>query len=98
KSISTHVPYTTLFRSVRKVNGLELMIPRPYLNRSASPLQAIHQPRWSALPGDLSRQSSCHCDRGHKSLADYPLRLFRPWPCSGRSEEHTSELQSRENL
>src|SRR5690606_40493736 len=82
--ISTLFPYTTLFRSaaVRRLSS--------------------HQRRQSARRTGFHRGSRAHRARlsrarllGHRDLH---AAVLRPDLAGGRSEEHTSELQSRENL
>src|SRR5690606_41383795 len=80
---STLFPYTTLFRSMSVTWARKS-------SSHASAARRVDTPVWSSavtlclLPGD----------RATDTLASWP-------PCSARSsrsEEHTSELQSRENL
>src|SRR5690606_39512897 len=61
--------------------------------------------RPSGYPGSRSRRTSWRCSTGWSCCsADRPALPRRPNRCSwsvrahARSEEHTSELQSRENL
>src|SRR5690606_40163840 len=87
------LPYTTLFRSY------------PQQNQGAS--CPLLQKRWStARPPDPSSTSpsststspaSAGTSGASPSRASPTARSTRSWP-SARSEEHTSELQSRENL
>src|SRR5690606_39285986 len=92
---STPFPYTTLFRSPWK--------GRPSLAQ-AGPLR-------DPLSGRGRTVADCGRGRGVAPAAaivitgpQAPVRQAgsdlraRPSPVSGRSEEHTSELQSRENL
>src|SRR5690606_41462302 len=79
---STLFPYTTLFRSAWKYNGT---------------------PLWSVLPTDWGGQTANL--NGSPVIADYGLISAGAEstdpdgvPDVFRSEEHTSELQSRENL
>src|SRR5690606_39846978 len=77
-------PYTPLFRSVRAVSLL-----------LRGPRSRDRPPREAARLGGLS-SAARRSDRSPSSRAAHArgiVRLVRP-----RSEEHTSELQSRENL
>src|SRR5690606_41622896 len=87
--VSTLVPYTTLFRSSPQAANRML---HPFDKKNMDllfclcgvPASTETQPPAAAA---LSSQGYCHGGRG---------RCGCTWP--GRSEEHTSELQSRENL
>src|SRR5690606_41216832 len=79
---STLFPYTTLFRSTHRLHA------DPQGRRGQ---QGLH--RHSAGCGLLHGQSACP-QRGHAE----PLGAMGDRTCTQRSEEHTSELQSRENL
>src|SRR5690606_39292771 len=86
---SSLFPYTTLFRS-RK--------------RSASLANSTRR-RWAASPARGStasssgRQSSGRSARARYRSGDCSVRrASSACSCRSRSEEHTSELQSRENL
>src|SRR5690606_40089699 len=85
-------PYTTLFRSPARVPGLHL---EHAVQLEEGSLQAPEAA--AAECGDLGRHDCLTCGR---SVA--PSNLPPPGGgCTGRhgrSEEHTSELQSRENL
>src|SRR3712207_8895619 len=82
---STLFPYTTLFRSLR--------------GRLVEPLRVVDDARQRLPLGDLGEQ------RQHRESDEEPVR-WRPWAQSEhrrervalRSEEHTSELQSRQYL
>src|SRR5207302_3331697 len=50
--------------------------------------------RWYALSRGTKSRSASPASRCHGGGSDVFHRVF----CHGRSEEHTSELQSRENL
>src|SRR3712207_7397510 len=77
---STLFPYTTLFRSVVDLSGLEGRIPDPLVGVARDRLQ-LEVPRLQRLHEELRGVSR----RQHAGKA-------------GRSEEHTSELQSRQYL
>src|SRR5687768_18368939 len=80
---STLFPYTTLFRSARR-RGLHV------LEKSGEP--ANHTAR---------AQRSCHADELVERDTDFLGACFPRIGCDlvdGRSEEHTSELQSRLHL
>src|SRR5690606_41728564 len=79
---STLFPYTTLFRSSISATA----VPRILYPRAASPLQspsAVWPPNWTMTPSGFS----------FSRTAQTSSRVS-----GSRSEEHTSELQSRENL
>src|SRR5690606_39610125 len=84
---STLFPYTTLFRSRQRsaVSFCTLRAVGPVFPR----LWSVHM---STFP--ITK-------RGAEKLKEELQRLKtvdRPWVIGARSEEHTSELQSRENL
>src|SRR5207302_9128385 len=90
--VSTLFPYTTLFRSCR---------------RSPSGLQvgdvAGHEPTLSVFPGaDQGSRVRASPGRRSRSAGDDQRSLHPQADVEAaderRSEEHTSELQSRENL
>src|SRR3712207_8939436 len=82
---STLFPYTTLFRSVRRKVA---PLPRPWLAASRRPPcssaseRAIDRPRPRPPKFRVICSSACS----------------KAWKILGRSEEHTSELQSRQYL
>src|SRR3712207_8111889 len=80
---STLFPYTTLFRSTLRRRG-ELPLP------PAQPQQGVRRagPQVRRGPARLPRARG---DRGRRDREP-------PAGCDGRSEEHTSELQSRQYL
>src|SRR5690606_41336444 len=83
---STHLPYTTLFRSGTATTS----------SRERGDPEAGREPlaRWRC-PRPWSRF------RGHDEVVPGrtpPPHCARHLPYASRSEEHTSELQSRENL
>src|SRR5207302_10701558 len=85
---STLFPYTTLFRSLS--NHLRASrVRRPAASRWASRrLRGVSNgPRPRSLPC-IPERARLRVDRDHRSASAAPHR----------SEEHTSELQSRENL
>src|SRR5690606_39597588 len=94
----TLFPYTTLFRSVPAPAATARGRDRPAAApRPAAPGAAPRPPRARA------RVSGCAAApaRGGWRGTGRPLRPLRRAPGRpppGRSEEHTSELQSRENL
>src|SRR5690606_40696404 len=81
---STLFPYTTLFRSP-KVHGILVQLPLPGIPDATALIERI-DPR-KDVDGFHPQNV------GHLALRQFGLR-----PCTPRSEEHTSELQSRENL
>src|SRR2546421_6315421 len=80
---STLFPYTTLFRSDRP-GGLRVLGPEP---RGALPGRGL---RLGGALGQRVRRLAARPDLGLKAR-----RADRP---AGRSEEHTSELQSRSDI
>src|SRR5215475_5078037 len=58
-------------------------------NETAHVINQVHH-------ADL-RSRTCHADGTHE-YATHPVFLIRKYVLYARSEEHTSELQSRENL
>src|SRR5207302_9854974 len=79
------VPYTTLFRSTG-----------PGRRRNRGPGAPGSPP--AATASDRSGDTGPDTDQDHRRAAHRPMRLL-PVGCPvRRSEEHTSELQSRENL
>src|SRR5690554_7548199 len=86
---STLFPYTTLFRSV----VLELALDVGQQRAGAEPQQVGLEP---AAPELLAHQDH----PGHRVLrrAQAPGRLEADRLAGARSEEHTSELQSRPHL
>src|SRR5690606_40821523 len=93
---SRPVPYTTLVRSsdellswnqIYQICGEAAGVPNPKLVHVPSDVIATYDPNWGAgLVGD----------KAHSVIFDNS-KLKRLVP-DFRSEEHTSELQSRENL
>src|SRR5206468_11410362 len=85
---STLFPYTTLFRSWHAILRASGMVA----GSAARAVRGSHcsDPPTEKTSGGVGRQGS-----SVRQLA----RRLRPWPClSDRSEEHTSELQSRSDL
>src|SRR3712207_8075284 len=88
---STLFPDTTLFRSTDDWWVRALEFPRPAL---AALLACAALAAWAAL--DRRRAST----RGLLAavVAAFAFQLHAMWPYTPRSEEHTSELQSRQYL
>src|SRR5690606_39572858 len=87
-------PYTTLFRSI----GANAAIYSLFDQLLMAPLP-VHQPERLvnlAAPGPKSGSTSCNNAGDCDVIFSYPM--FRDIEKAQRSEEHTSELQSRENL
>src|SRR5690606_41774916 len=82
---STLFPYTTLFRSVHHL-----------LLREAGRIEVGQARGGMQLVDDIRR--AVQVTRHGEVLGDDEPRLGRARDRDGRSEEHTSELQSRENL
>src|SRR5690606_41662791 len=91
---SPPLPYTTLFRSL----ALELAatLPAPARSDLHASLEGIQPLRtaWLALYAELARETGMYVAAGSFLLRQGNGRYRNR--C--RSEEHTSELQSRENL
>src|SRR5690606_39595028 len=91
---SSFFPYTTLFRSWAAVWWPDVCVdssdmPKPPADRSTGGFGRLAElVRW---PGPAGPAGPSGLDRSRTPLAGSPRG-------SGRSEEHTSELQSRENL
>src|SRR5207302_4237774 len=84
---STPFPYTTLFRSRL---GLEHRVPQRLPDR------LVEHPRRVLRGASLVREEPCDLVRRH---GFEPVSgTVQPQLAAERSEEHTSELQSRENL
>src|SRR5207302_4646585 len=93
--LSSLVPYTTLFRSLiaNHDSGDEILNGFDYINQKqrAALSGDIFNPTLSYVPiGKSGRSDVFSVDYG-----DWAPRVSAAW---NRSEEHTSELQSRENL
>src|SRR3712207_8668230 len=84
---STLFPYTTLFRSDRVVDALR--VPRPGRKR-------VHDQQMNALADQLDRLADEVTDRVSAVLV--ARRHDLEYSHDLRSEEHTSELQSRQYL
>src|SRR3712207_8289125 len=80
---STLFPYTTLFRSTLFLKGVTLRSKTKADNMSTA---------LSECADELSRQVKRHRDKRRNR------RVQRAQPAAQRSEEHTSELQSRQYL
>src|SRR5690606_39782397 len=95
---STRVPYTTLFRSLRKQEMSWIFCPRSAPTCVAIPM---NNPSFPILPVafllsvqlPLMACNNVKADEGHHEPKEHGHEHQHP-----RSEEHTSELQSRENL
>src|SRR5690606_40961183 len=83
--ITTLFPYTTLFRSLNP-------LPQAGLNQGFSGVSVNPAP----LPSRLARAASGESGKPCAVMRYLPLAAH-PY-CLLRSEEHTSELQSRENI
>src|SRR5688572_31032505 len=83
---STLFPYTTLFRSVHRLPAFDFAEARP-------PFERCRFWRRSA------RRRGRHVARARKDERQRRAAQSKRPPCAhGRSEEHTSELQSQSNL
>src|SRR5690606_40824068 len=95
-SIPTPFPYTTLFRSgARGAGPARGAVAGRRGGAAARPRDGRTQRR--GQPAEAGRIAA-----GLSRAANWPVRTPVPAPArhaaAGRSEEHTSELQSRENL
>src|SRR3712207_7569166 len=81
---STLFPYTTLFRSLAEQRGDLLVFDKPQLDEVVAELAAV---------GLLIGQRILQLGRGDALLFEQQFAN-----ANGRSEEHTSELQSRQYL
>src|SRR5690606_41890885 len=74
--------------------------PRRALGRAAARARpgAGHTPGAPGLRGDTALSPAGRMAPGGADRARRGADISRPRPGAGRSEEHTSELQSRENL
>src|SRR5690606_41613767 len=92
---STLFPYTTLFRSEGELVDVEQVAPLPLLGRRRPDLHP------GAVAEQLQRLGERHRARAHHEVEEVALGLAAEAVEEAavlRSEEHTSELQSRENL
>src|SRR5690606_42148790 len=91
---SPFFPYTTLFRSVLgRLGGVGLVIDREVFDLAATELAAVLFDELLETVGDRVAERGVSAGVGqHEANLDLVLGVGR------RSEEHTSELQSRENL
>src|SRR5690606_42066886 len=85
--ISTLFPYTTLFRS----NPFDRHIRDKMKNFTPDVSAGL----WDKIKAGLARQTP---DRAAISVRRRTVPVAWRWAAAARSEEHTSELQSRENL
>src|SRR5690606_39285336 len=91
---STFFPYTTLFRS----SGLDVRPPRDAdVGRDVAPLGVVAG-IVRVIGAVLRHDPGIADDPGLEHVARLPLRTRSDTRETARSEEHTSELQSRENL
>src|SRR5690606_39366267 len=95
--ISTLFPYTTLFRSILEGGGRVLfaLLADADGERVVGTVALLHE---GAGVYELTKMAVASDVRGHgigRQLLRAAVQVFEDL---GRSEEHTSELQSRENL
>src|SRR5690606_42049339 len=93
---STRFPYTTLFRSVEKL-FIPLDLPAAVFEWSA-PDGAELRVEWTTAPWPASPDSADAPAALRWRRHGRALIARADAPAEARSEEHTSELQSRENL
>src|SRR5690606_40796539 len=92
---STLVPYTTLFRSALRTEGAEVIVALVHGGLDASPWDpGMDNPGWHVAASGLV--DAIVLGHEHRRFPD--PRASAPPYAELRSEEHTSELQSRENL
>src|SRR3712207_9552420 len=91
---STLFPYTTLFRS-RATHAAPLRRELRTAHRAAGSAAPARAPA-PARPAAADHRTIAR-DNGRLAPATEPTRAVRRHAC-GRSEEHTSELQSRQYL
>src|SRR5690606_42030562 len=91
------VPYTTLFRSNVRLLQIcgTLQIRNRFLKLTTQIDQVLLEPTHFRLRLDLSPYLTFRCRLGGAGQNEVTERSLRD---ARRSEEHTSELQSRENL
>src|SRR5437870_11088558 len=90
---STLFPYTTLFRSFGEIKKAFGDVVNWFQNTIVNPLQT----GWDALSTTLSNFAADPLgalQKAFQPVTDWFTNVFIP----GRSEEHTSELQSRGHL
>src|SRR3712207_7402955 len=90
---STLFPYTTLFRSVRQLVAERRVLPRG-AERVAGEVGELDE----QLAGADRVRADERGDRGERVVDEVRRDLGPQRPDLGRSEEHTSELQSRQYL
>src|SRR5690606_40167581 len=83
---TTLFPYTTLFRS-KEGHDQEMSVPRGRLRHALSPCNQGH-----------AQGNAAGCEQAADPVWRGGSAGSRPFADCHRSEEHTSELQSRENL
>src|SRR3712207_8535844 len=90
---STLFPDTTLFRSIERVLRVDGLLVE------VAPAQPDGPPA-----ADVDRRQEDHAAAGTAARTKFPSSAspcgpdFSGWNCTPRSEEHTSELQSRQYL
>src|SRR5690606_40890724 len=95
---STLFPYTTLFRSVEGGQGDVDAFERLHEHRAGAAQIALPSARPEvAVERHLGALLPRHLDHGEKT-SDRGVGIERERDAGERSEEHTSELQSRENI
>src|SRR5690606_42057972 len=70
----------------------------PYTTLFRSALAFLQRSEHSLERTDLASNGSAHTTQTTDTAGIAPPGIKKPQPCRQRSEEHTSELQSRENL
>src|SRR5690606_41180805 len=91
---ATPLPYTTLFRSVFLGAGVELSKGMAVATAAMAGMLLVQSGAFKVLNLLVFLTTSLLL-RGDMPAAEEGLKTDPP---AGRSEEHTSELQSRENL
>src|SRR3712207_9588433 len=91
---STLFPYTTLFRSERQASALESLEPE----LAADILEAMEPDEAADVLGDISADRAADLLSRMDQEDAEDVRELLAYPEESRSEEHTSELQSRQYL
>src|SRR5207248_9560514 len=92
--ISTLFPYTTLFRSM-VYEGIKA--PPAQLTEQA-PVMTLSDPTIEQVTGETYGPLKALCEQAVEQVLPGRVLTIRPCIIVGRSEEHTSELQSPYDL
>src|SRR5690606_41743501 len=98
QSVSPHIPFTSLFRSMRISLTTECLLDRRRFNAWRSQTeQAMRQATVRAMR-TVGREMAEDVRRDMRRTFNVRKAAFLKSMRARRSEEHTSELQTRENL